>query len=78
MLIMFLYQSIYNLIKNYFTENPFPHQGPVITIKLSEDTETENDDGSQKKFVEMLFEMNYESGNWRRLKRTRVVNQQGT
>ena len=27
--------------------------------------------------VEMLFEMNYDSGHWRRLKRTRVVSKHG-
>uniref|UniRef100_T2M5I2 Negative elongation factor A n=1 Tax=Hydra vulgaris TaxID=6087 RepID=T2M5I2_HYDVU len=58
-------------------ENPFPQQGPIITIKLSENIEKDDNqvEGPQK-LVEMLFEMNYDSGNWRRLKRTRLVNQQ--
>ena len=60
-------------------ENPFPQQGSVITIKLSEDTEViDQKEGPQTMFVEMLFEMNYETGHWRRLRRTRVLSQQGT
>ncbi|XP_057301640.1 negative elongation factor A-like isoform X2 [Hydractinia symbiolongicarpus] len=58
-------------------DNPFPQQGAVITIKLSEETETvQHHDGPQNVFIEMLFEMNYETGHWRRLKRTRVVSKQ--
>lgn len=61
----------------YFIDNPFPQQGAVITIKLSEETETvQHHDGPQNVFIEMLFEMNYETGHWRRLKRTRVVSKQ--
>lgn len=59
----------------YNLENPFPNQGPVITIKLSEHTETVKDT-SQTQLVEMLFEMNYDTGHWRRLKRTRVLARQ--
>ena len=58
-----------------FLENPFPNQGPVITIKLSEHTECAKDT-SQNQLVEMLFEMNYDTGHWRRLKRTRVLAKQ--
>ena len=53
----------------------FPNQGPVITIKLSEHTECAKDT-SQNQLVEMLFEMNYDTGHWRRLKRTRVLAKQ--
>ena len=62
------------------TDKPFPNQGPVITIKLSENTENvQAADGSQQTLlVEMLFEMNYDTGHWRRLKRTRVVAKQTT
>lgn len=60
-------------------EKPYAHQGPIITIKLSENTEnvTASDGSQQTQLVEMLFEMNYDSGHWRRLKRTRVVSKQG-
>ena len=71
-----------NLIFSLFlpsAEKPYAHQGPIITIKLSENTEnvTASDGSQQTQLVEMLFEMNYDSGHWRRLKRTRVVSKQG-
>ena len=56
----------------FFVENPFPQQGAVITIKLSEEILPQ---GDQHVLVEMLFEMNYDTGHWRRLKRTRVMQQ---
>ena len=58
-----------------FSDNPFPQQGPVLTIKLSEDTENSQvgPNSAQTTLIEMLFEMNYETGHWRRLKRTRVL-----
>ena len=59
-------------------DKPFSQQGPIVTIKLSENTETtQASDGNQQTLlVEMLFEMNYDTGHWRRLKRTRVVSKQ--
>eukprot|EP00794_Sanderia_malayensis_P018358 gene18358-20204_t len=56
-------------------DNPFPQQGPVLTIKLSEDEEknSQTEASGQSTLIEMLFEMNYETGHWRRLKRTRVL-----
>ena len=61
------------------TEKPYAHQGPIITIKLSENTEnvTASDGSQQTQLVEMLFEMNYDTGHWRQLKRTRAVSKQG-
>ena len=44
----------------------------MITIKLSEEMVPQ---GDQHMLVEMLFEMNYDTGHWRRLKRTRVMQQ---
>ncbi|RMX45557.1 hypothetical protein pdam_00012941 [Pocillopora damicornis] len=60
-------------------EKPYPHQGSIVTIKLSENTETVTlaDGNQQMQLVEMLFEMNYDTGHWRRLKRTRVVSKTG-
>lgn len=74
--------SIYNNFCFFFSflaEKPYAHQGPIITIKLSENTETvtASDGTQQMQLVEMLFEMNYDSGHWRRLKRTRVVSKHG-
>jgi len=67
------------LIIFFLAEKPYSQQGPIITIKLSENTETATaSDGTQQiQLVEMLFEMNYDSGHWRRLKRTRVVSKHG-
>ncbi|KAK2557461.1 Negative elongation factor A [Acropora cervicornis] len=61
-----------------FTEKPYAHQGPIITIKLRENTKNvkESDGSQQNKLVEMLFEMNYDTGIWRRLKRIRVGSKQ--
>ena len=61
------------------TEKPYAHQGPIITIKQSENTEnvTASDGSQQTQLVEMLFEMKYDTGHWRRLKRTRVMSKQG-
>ena len=61
------------------SEKPYSHQGSIVTIKLSENTETVTlpDGNQQMQLVEMLFEMNYDTGHWRRLKRTRVVSKNG-
>ena len=63
----------------FLAEKPYSQQGPIITIKLSENQEivTASDGTQQIQLVEMLFEMNYDSGHWRRLKRTRVVSKHG-
>ncbi|KAK2557543.1 Negative elongation factor A [Acropora cervicornis] len=61
-----------------FTEKHCAHQGPIITIKLSENTEnvTACDGSQQTQLLEMLFEMNDDTGHWRGFKRTRVVAKQ--
>ena len=51
----------------------------MITVKLSEHTEISTApsmNSPQTQLVEMLFEMNYDTGHWRRLKRTRIVARQ--
>ena len=51
----------------------------MITVKLSEHTEistASSMNAPQTQLVEMLFEMNYDTGHWRRLKRTRVLARQ--
>ena len=69
----------FDFCPSFLAEKPYSHQGPIITIKLSENTETvtASDGTQQMQLVEMLFEMNYDSGHWRRLKRTRVVSKHG-
>nr|CAG4644091.1 EOG090X08WB [Lepidurus arcticus] len=52
-------------------ENPCPHLGKIVTIKLSEDEEIATQpDGSQvKMLVETHFQMNYAAGEWKRIKK---------
>ena len=69
--LMFL---IWSLIKMCFRK-PFPTQGNVLNIKLSENEEgISQADGSQKKvIVDTYFQMNYGSGEWKRFKKYRDV-----
>ena len=53
----------------------------MITVRLSEHTEistNSNMNTPQTQLVEMLFEMNYDTGHWRRLKRTRIIARQSS
>ncbi|XP_035666359.1 negative elongation factor A-like [Branchiostoma floridae] len=55
-------------------ENPCPQQGDSVTIKLSEHTETvpkPDGTGEANMVVDTLFEMNYKTGEWKRLKKYR-------
>ncbi|XP_014665342.1 PREDICTED: negative elongation factor A-like [Priapulus caudatus] len=54
-------------------ENPYPQQGDILTIKLSENTETvQAIDGAYKPMiVEMYFQMNYGTGEWKRIQQVR-------
>jgi len=56
-------------------ENPCPHLGNIVTIKLSEGEETVSQpDGA---FINMLaethFQMNYNTGEWKRIKKYRPL-----
>ncbi|XP_071522827.1 negative elongation factor A isoform X2 [Panulirus ornatus] len=56
-------------------ENPCPHLGNIVTIKLSEGEETVSQpDGT---FITMLaethFQMNYNTGEWKRIKKYRPL-----
>uniref|UniRef100_A0A914ZK98 HDAg domain-containing protein n=1 Tax=Parascaris univalens TaxID=6257 RepID=A0A914ZK98_PARUN len=55
--------------------HPFPHMGDVVTLKLSETYEDENrlDGSTQKIRVETYFQMDYHTGEWKRLRKTRVL-----
>ncbi|XP_075050297.1 negative elongation factor A [Mixophyes fleayi] len=53
-------------------ENPCPEQGDVIQIKLREDTEViqkGDGTGSTTMIVDTVFEMNYSTGKWTKLKK---------
>ncbi|XP_078656169.1 negative elongation factor A-like [Branchiostoma floridae x Branchiostoma belcheri] len=55
-------------------ENPCPQQGDSVTIKLSEHTESvpkPDGTGEATMVVDTLFEMNYKTGEWKRLKKYR-------
>lgn len=54
-------------------DNPCPHLGNIVTIKLSEDEEvlTASDGTKITKIVETHFQMNYALGEWKRIKKLR-------
>nr|CAG4638562.1 EOG090X08WB [Cyclestheria hislopi] len=54
-------------------ENPCPHLGNIVTIKLSEDEEVVNmaDGTTVRRIVETHFQMNYQAGEWKRIKKYR-------
>ncbi|KAH9489667.1 hypothetical protein Btru_056292 [Bulinus truncatus] len=54
-------------------ENPCPQQGSVLNIKLSEKEElVKMPDGSTKKKIEdIYFQMNYATGEWKRIQKLR-------
>jgi negative elongation factor A len=56
-----------------FLENPCPHLGNIVTIKLSEDEEvvTATDGVTTTRVVETHFQMNYAAGEWKRIKKMR-------
>eukprot|EP00116_Pleurobrachia_bachei_P012140 sb/3472402/ len=49
-------------------QNPQPEKGNAVTILLNSEIERDAE-GGRAQLVEILFEMNYETGRWRRLKR---------
>ena len=57
-------------------ENPCPHLGDVVTVKLSESAEgVATADAGQTAAVvaETHFQMNYATGEWKRIKKFRRV-----
>ncbi|CAH1115421.1 unnamed protein product [Psylliodes chrysocephalus] len=56
-------------------DNPCPHLGNIVTIKLSEDQENvlQPDDTYLTMLVETHFQMNYNNGEWKRIKKYRHV-----
>lgn len=55
--------------------HPYPHMGDIVTLKLSETYEDEvrADGSSQKHRVETYFQMDYRTGEWKRLRKTRAL-----
>ncbi|XP_061664037.1 negative elongation factor A [Syngnathoides biaculeatus] len=59
-----------------YRENPCPEQGDIIQIKLSEHTEVlpkADGTGSTTMLVDTVFEMNYSTGQWTRLKKYKPI-----
>ncbi|XP_053314169.1 negative elongation factor A isoform X2 [Spea bombifrons] len=57
-------------------ENPCPEQGDIIQIKLSEYTEVlpkADGTGSTTMLVDTVFEMNYSTGHWTKLKKYKPI-----
>ncbi|KAK1797249.1 hypothetical protein P4O66_008633 [Electrophorus voltai] len=57
-------------------ENPCPEQGDIIQIKLSEHSEVlpkADGTGSTTMLVDTVFEMNYSTGQWTRLKKYKPI-----
>ncbi|XP_065156101.1 negative elongation factor A-like [Atheta coriaria] len=54
-------------------DNPCPHLGNIVTIKLSEDQENvqQPDETYLTMLVETHFQMNYNNGEWKRIKKYR-------
>ena len=63
------------IVRVFLLENPCPHLGNIVTIKLSEDEEvvTSTDGTTSTKIVETHFQMNYAAGEWKRIKKFRKV-----
>ncbi|KAK7863753.1 hypothetical protein R5R35_011156 [Gryllus longicercus] len=56
-------------------DNPCPHLGNIVTIKLSENQEhvLQPDDTQITTTVETHFQMNYNTGEWKKIKKIRKV-----
>ncbi|XP_045475650.1 negative elongation factor A [Harmonia axyridis] len=56
-------------------DNPCPHLGNIVTIKLSEDQENvqQSDETYLTMMVETHFQMNYNNGEWKRIKKYRHI-----
>merc|ERR1712036_182794 len=54
-------------------DNPCPHLGNIVTIKLSENQENvpQTDNTYLTMIVETHFQMNYNTGEWKRIKKYR-------
>lgn len=64
-----------NVNNNFLPDNPCPNLGNIVTIKLSENIENvlQSDDTYLTMLSEMHFQMNYNNGQWTRLKKYRHI-----
>ena len=63
-----------------FSENPCKDQGDIVNIRLSEHQESiQQPDGTFRPMVvDTYFQMNYQSGEWRRIKKLREIPEDDT
>lgn len=61
-------------------ENPCPRLGNIVTIKLSENQENvrQPDDTYLTMLVETHFQMNYNTGEWKRIQKYRELDESMT
>lgn len=61
----------------FFSDNPCPHLGNIVTIKLSENQENvlQTDGTYLTMMVETHFQMNYSTGEWKRIKKLRKIDE---
>lgn len=66
---------ILGFMAGQFRDNPCPQFGNIATIKLSEDQENvlQADDTYLTMMVETHFQMNYNNGEWKRIKKFRTI-----
>lgn len=59
----------------HFSDNPCPNLGNIVTIKLSENQENvlQRDDTYLTMLCETHFQMNYNNGQWMRIKKYRPI-----
>ncbi|VDK86935.1 unnamed protein product [Litomosoides sigmodontis] len=73
-----LNQEGHRMVLDFMSGNkvhPYPHLGDLLTLKLSENYEDElRPDGTiQKMRVETFFQMDYRTGEWKRLRKSRAL-----
>ena len=58
-----------------FADNPCPHQGDIVNIRLSENMDSiqQPDLTFRPMMVDVFFQMNYSTGEWKRIKKYRDI-----
>lgn len=60
-----------------FSDNPCPQQGHILSIRLSETKEMvqQADSSIKPMLADVFFQMNYQTGEWKRIKKYRECEQ---
>lgn len=69
------YLDILIILFFWISENPCPQQGNILSIRLSEAKElvSLNDQSQKQMLVDTFFQMNYLTGEWKRVKKYREI-----